>query len=142
MREPIEEYFLKIVKLAATRSTCPRRQVAAIITDDRNIVIGMGFNGVPRGYPHCDETPCMGRNDVSGNTSRCVAIHAEQNALLNCHDLDRAKKMFCTTFPCFSCMKLIANTKIREMYYLEDYPDIESHHLATDIKIKHYLVGL
>jgi dCMP deaminase len=122
-REPIERYYMRILNEVATRATCPRRKVAAIIVDERNRILSTGYNGVPQGMPHCTDTPCPGVEDISGDSSRCYAVHAEANALLNCLDLTRASAIYCTTLPCFECSKLIANTPIRKVYYQQDYSD-------------------
>jgi dCMP deaminase len=78
---------------------------------------------VPSGYPHCIDDPCPGRRDPKGDTSRCMAIHAEQNALLQCRQLDRAHTIYSHTLPCFTCAKLIANTPIQRVVYVEPYAD-------------------
>lgn len=133
-RKTIQDYYLDMLAMVATRSTCPRRQVGAIITDIRGIVLGMGFNGVPRGYPHCINVPCPGVEDKPGNTDNCMAIHAEQNALLNCHAPTSAAIMYCTNLPCFVCAKLIANTSITEIWYLEDYADKRAFRVSPRLK--------
>lgn len=119
----LDEYFLAMLKLTASRSTCPRRQVGAIITDVKGVVLAMGYNGVPRGFPHCIDNPCEGARDEPGNSSRCLAVHAEQNALLQCSDLNRAYTMYVNCTPCFTCAKMISNTGIRRIVCLENYPD-------------------
>lgn len=122
-REPIERYLMRILDEVATRATCPRRKVAALIVDERNRILGTGYNGVPGSMPHCIDTPCPGAADKTGDTSNCYAVHAETNALLNCHDLNRAVAMYCTTQPCFICAKMIANTPIKKVYYQHAYAD-------------------
>ena len=122
----IDEYFLNMLRLVGTRSTCPRREVGAIITDTKGVVLAMGYNGVPRGMPHCIDLPCAGINDRPGDSSRCLAVHAEQNAMLQCADLNRAFNLYVSCTPCFVCAKMIANTAIRRIVTLEDYPDERS----------------
>ncbi len=123
MRPTIDAYYASMLKLVASRSTCPRRQVGAIIVDHNGHVVSTGYNGVPSGYPHCIDVPCPGRSDESGNTARCYAVHAEANALLQASSLEFAHTIYCSTQPCFECCKLIANTGIVNVYYLESYPD-------------------
>jgi dCMP deaminase len=116
------------------RSTCPRRMVSAVITDERGVILGTGYNGVPRGYPHCIDTPCPGKlNSVAGNSENCVAIHAEQNALINCSDISRAHTIWCTTMPCFICMKMILNTTIKRVIYQDSYPDARGYQLGKSL---------
>ncbi len=119
----LDEYFLSMLKLVGTRSTCPRRQVGAIITDVKGVVLAMGYNGVPRGMPHCIDIPCEGTGDAPGDSSKCLAVHAEQNALLQCADLNRAYTLYVSATPCFVCGKMIANTGIRKIVALERYSD-------------------
>lgn len=128
-RESLDRHYLRIVQLTALRSTCPRRRVGAIITDARGVVLGTGFNGVPRGFPHCTDTPCDGANDVAGDTSRCLAVHAEKNAIIFCHDVDRAHVMYVSCFPCFDCAKMIANTNIKRVVACEEYADVRGRDL-------------
>ena len=65
-------------------------KVGAIITDKENHVLSTGFNGPPGGFDHCTSNPCAGANDKAGDTSNCMALHAEVNAVLQCLDLSRA----------------------------------------------------
>src|SRR5262245_20970811 len=133
-RKSINDYYLDMLSSIATRSTCPRRQVAAIITDADGLVLSMGFNGVPKKYPHCIDTPCPGARDLPGNTDNCMAIHAEQNALLNCVSLSRAHIIYCSNLPCFTCAKLIANTPIIQIWYIEDYADKRAFRVSPRLR--------
>ena len=123
MRLSHDAYYLAMLKLVAMRSTCARRAVGAIIVDEKNRVLSTGYNGVPSGFPHCTETPCAGALDESGDTRRCMAVHAEQNALLQCSRLDLAHTMFVSCSPCVICAKMIANTSIKRVMCLEVYAD-------------------
>jgi dCMP deaminase len=122
-----DQYYLQMLALVAARCTCPRRQVGAIIVDADHRVLSTGFNGVPRGFPHCIDTggatdaACLGRQDKHGDTSRCLAVHAEANAILQCSRLDLARTIYVSCTPCFECAKLLANTQIREIVALEEY---------------------
>lgn len=118
-----EEYFLSLIPHVASRSTCARRAVGCIITDKEGHVLSMGYNGPPKNLSHCTDHPCAGANDSSGDNSNCIAVHAEQNALLQCSSLDRAYYLYCSCTPCFVCAKMIANTNIIKVMILEDYAD-------------------
>lgn len=132
MRPNIDEFYLSLLDHYATRSTCPRRQVACLITTQKNVIIGTGFNGVPSGFPHCNEDhPCPGAHDPKGDSSRCIAIHAEQNALLQCWRLDLAYNLYVQASPCFVCAKLICNTSIRRICYHDTYPDMRGFDLLV-----------
>src|SRR5258708_3001642 len=105
MRLSRDDYFLEMLHLVANRSTCARRAVGTIITDDRGHILATGYNGVPRGFTHCTDSPCLGVNDPKGDTGRCMAIHAEINALLQCSRLDLAHALYVSASPCFACAK-------------------------------------
>ena len=134
-RPNIDTFYMSLLDQYATRSTCPRRQVACLVTTAKNVVVGTGYNGVPAGLPHCLDTggefdkACPGWADKSGDTSRCIAIHAEQNALLQCWRLDLAYNLYVHAKPCFTCAKLIINTPIQRICYFDDYPDLKGEDL-------------
>lgn len=76
---------------------------------------------------------CSGAHAASGtNLEGCEAIHAEQNALLQCKEVDDIYSAFVTASPCVTCTKLLLNTGCREIYYLEEYP----HSAARDLWTK------
>lgn len=114
------EYFMGIARVVATRSTCDRKNVGAVIVRDRTI-LSTGYNGSIRGMPHCDEAGHMMEN------GHCVAtIHAETNSILqaakNGVRIDEAE-IYTTASPCWNCFKMIANSGIRTIYYGEFYSD-------------------
>jgi dCMP deaminase len=109
--------------VAALRSTCARRHTGAVITDEEGIILGVGYNGSPRGTPHCIEKACDRSQHIPG--SDCHALHAEWNAIMHCNLLREARVIYCTTSPCFSCMKMLANSPITTIYYDENYHDSE-----------------
>ena len=117
------EYFIKMLELVASRSTCPRRQVGAIITDKEGHVLSTGYNSVPRSMLHCLEFPCAGANDASGDNSNCMAVHAEQNAIIQCQNSSLAHTMYVSCVPCFVCAKMIANTNIQLVIANTGYAD-------------------
>ena len=116
-----DDYYLTMLKLVAARATCARRAVAAIIVDEHFEVLSTGYNGVPRGFTHCIDSPCLGASDPPIDTRRCLAVHAEINALLQCKDLRRAYCIYVSCTPCFECAKAIANTSIQRVVSLEAY---------------------
>ena len=127
------DYFMNIAKQAATRSTCDRKHVGAVIVRDRTI-LSTGYNGSIRGMPHCDD---IGHQMDSGH---CVAtIHAEANAILqsakNGVNIDGAE-LYTTASPCWSCFKMVANSGIRRIYYGEFYRDERSLQVAREIGIE------
>lgn len=124
-----DEYFMEMAKLAAKRSTCLRRQVGAVIVQDKHVV-ATGYNGAPKGIPHCAE---MGgcyreKNNVpSGERHElCRALHAEQNAIIQAatyaQGIDGAT-IYITHQPCVICAKMIINAGIERIVVNEGYPD-------------------
>ena len=127
------EYFMNIARQAATRSTCDRKHVGAVIVRNRTI-LSTGYNGSIRGRPHCDEA---GHQMENGH---CVAtIHAEANALIqaarNGVNIDESE-LYTTASPCWSCFKLIANAGIRRIYYGEFYRDERSPSVASELGLE------
>jgi dCMP deaminase len=116
--------MLQVAFTVASLSTCKRRSVGAVITDDEFNILSTGYNGVPKKYPHCKagHTECSDKKSVPGlDLESCYAIHAEQNALIKLADHNKAKMIFTTTQPCIHCAKMIANTGIKHIYYVTDY---------------------
>ena len=135
-RLTLDQYFMRMLALVAGRSTCGRRAVGAIIVDSMGHVLAMGYNGVPSGLLHCTNYPCQGRHDTPGNTDQCQAVHAEQNALLQCHRLDLAHTIYVSCTPCFTCAKMIANTKIERVVVGERYADDRGKRILEMLHIK------
>ncbi len=123
-----DEYFLRLAELAATRSTCLRRQVGAILVSNRR-VLATGYNGAPRGLPHCREVGCLREQLKIPSGQRheiCRAIHAEQNAILQAAQYGVAVKaatFYCTNQPCAICAKLILNLDVNRLVLRSAYPD-------------------
>lgn len=122
MRPVYHKYFITIAGVVATRSTCSRRSVGAVLVDARQRILATGYNGVGRGQAHCTEIPCPGvQFDAGQGLGICEAIHAEQNALLQCKDPDRIHALYCTTAPCRHCTKMLLNTGCEYIFFLENY---------------------
>ncbi len=128
MRPSFDEAFLSMAEVMALRGTCRRRQVGCVIIDHNAHVMSTGYNGSPSGAPHCIDTKfCDGMNYPSGmGLDSCRALHAEQNALMQCKDMHGIWKVITTTFPCITCFKLIANTSCSEIVYADRYQNHES----------------
>lgn len=123
MRPDHDQYFMAIAAVVATRSTCSRRSVGAVLVDSKHRILSTGYNGVAAGRPHCLETPCPGADYKSGSgLEACEAIHAEQNALIQCPDTTRIHTLYCTTAPCIHCTKMLLNTSCERIVFLEEYP--------------------
>jgi dCMP deaminase len=115
-----DEYFMRIAKEVATRATCDRKHVGAVIVRDKSI-LATGYNGSIKGLPHCDED---GHMMVDGHCVR--TIHAEANAVIqaarNGVRIDQAC-IYVTASPCWNCFKMIANAGINRIAFGEFYRD-------------------
>ncbi len=116
--------------IAKTFSTCGKKKYAAVILDSNNHVIGMGYNGGASGMQHCEDGGCPRMLEGSNAGSiydNCIAVHAEQNALLHCDYSSGPNKIYVNGPPCYTCAKLIANSTIKHIYYVEnkEYADWE-----------------
>ena len=115
-----KNYFMNIAREVATRSTCSRKHVGAVIVRDKTI-LSTGYNGSIKGLPHCDDEGC---DIVDGHCVR--TSHAEANAIVqaakNGVGIDQSK-IYVTASPCYDCFKLIANAGIKTIYYEEFYRD-------------------
>lgn len=128
MRPPWDEYFMRMAHLAATRSTCLRRKVGAVIVKDR-MVLSTGYNDTPRGLPNCGEGGCARcASEVPSGQGHdtCLCLHAEQNAILQAayHGVAIAGgTLYCTHQPCLICAKMIVNVGLRRLVFAGEYPD-------------------
>lgn len=128
MRPSWDAYFLEITHVVASRSTCLRRQVGAVIIKDKRI-LATGYNGAPSGLAHCQEVGCIreAHNVPSGQRHElCRALHAEQNAILQAALYGvsiQGATIYCTTHPCVMCAKMIINAGMREVVIQKTYPD-------------------
>lgn len=126
MRPTWDDFFLDLAKLWSTMSTCSRRQVGAVVVQDRK-VIGNGFNGVPSGMVHCVDGGCpRGRLSYAEvppsadyNAFPCRAIHAEHNAILQAGlGACRGATIYITDQPCQQCTNLIEHAGIGRVVIL------------------------
>jgi dCMP deaminase len=125
-RPELDDYFMEIAEVVASRSTCLRRKAGAIFVKDKQI-LSTGYNGVPKGLPHCEETGCPRANLPSGTHHElCRAVHSEQNAIVQAaiHGVCiEGATLYCTHKPCTICTKMLINAGIRRVVYRKDYPD-------------------
>jgi len=127
-----DEYFMSIARQVATRATCDRKHVGAVIVRDRTI-LSTGYNGSIRGLAHCDDAGHMIED------GHCVrTVHAEANAICqaakNGVAIDGAD-IYTTASPCWSCFRLIANAGIRRICFGEFYRDPRAIELAPELGI-------
>jgi dCMP deaminase len=137
-RSTWDEYFMDIAKQVASRATCDRKHVGALLVRDRTI-LSTGYNGSIRGLPHCDEVGHMMEN------GHCVAtVHAEANAIIqaakNGVAIDGAT-IYTTASPCWPCFKLIANSGCVRIAFGEFYRDHRIFDFAAKLGIELVAVG-
>lgn len=122
-------YFLSIAKLIATRSTCLRRSVGAVIVKD-NQILATGYNGAVTGSQHCLDIGCIREKEGVPSGERqelCRAVHAEQNALIQAAKHGVAVEgatLYCTHQPCVTCRKMLKNAGIVKTIFLNKYPQM------------------
>jgi dCMP deaminase len=122
------DYFLEVADLVATRSTCLRRQVGAVLVRDKRI-ISTGYNGAPRKLKHCSEVGCLrSEKDIpSGERYElCRGVHAEQNAIINAAYYGISTQdtvMYCTHQPCIICARIIINAGVEKVVHRGDFQD-------------------
>jgi dCMP deaminase len=143
-----DQYFMDITRLVATRSSCLRRQVGALLVKDRNI-LATGYNGVPSGITHCEATGCLRERLKVPSGERhelCRGLHAEQNAIIQAAkhgtNIDGAT-LYCTTMPCIICTKMIINAGITRVIYGEGYADDLAREMISEaaIEVIHFSPG-
>jgi len=127
------EYFMNIAHEVATRSTCDRKTVGAVIVRGKTI-LSTGYNGSIKGIDHCDDAGHEMEND------HCVrTIHAEANAIVQAarHGIRiEDSEIYVTASPCYDCFKMIANVGINKIYFGEFYRDERIIALAEKLNIQ------
>jgi dCMP deaminase len=147
MRPTKISWAVQLAQVCAQRSTCCRRQVGCVLLNDRFQVLSTGYNGVTAGLPHCNDVDpdtavetfsptahypnaCRGASAPSGQMlDACEAIHAEQNALLQCRNVYEIHTCVVTASPCITCVKLLLNTSCDQIIFVDEYPHKEARGL-------------
>ena len=109
-----DEYFSKIVQVASERSPCARLKVGCLLVAN-NRINSQGYNGFLPGCPHVS---------IVRDEHEQAAIHAEQNALIDCAKRGISCKgctAYITHYPCLICCRLLLAAEIDEIKYLQDY---------------------
>lgn len=136
-----DEYFMDIAAAVATRSTCRRRQVGAVIVKGKRILT-TGYNGAPQGLSHCLDLGCM-REQLgipSGERHElCRGLHAEQNAIIQAalYGVEiQGASLYCTHMPCSACTKMLINAGILRVVYKQGYPDELAQALVAEAALE------
>ena len=128
-----DEYFMNIARVTATRATCDRKHVGAVLVREKTI-LSTGYNGSIRGLPHCSEVGHMMED------GHCVAtVHAEANAIIqsakNGVNINGAT-CYTTASPCWPCFKLIANSGCTRIVFGEFCRDNRIFEFAKKLGIE------
>ncbi len=123
-----DEYFLELAGMVASRSTCLRRNVGAVLVRQERI-IATGYNGAPRGLAHCLDMGCL-REEMgipSGHRYElCRGVHAEQNAIINAAYYGvstRDTVLYCTNQPCIICARILINAGVIKVVHRGNFTD-------------------
>ena len=125
-----DAYFMNIAREVATRSTCSRKHVGAVIVRDK-VILSTGYNGSVRGLPHCDE---VGHMMEDGHCVR--TIHAESNAIIQAATHGsriEGASIYVTASPCWNCFKMIANAGLTRVVFGEFYRDERIFAVAQEL---------
>jgi dCMP deaminase len=132
-QDKLDRVFMNIAKEVATLSHCSRSKVGAVIELDGNVV-SFGFNGTPKGMPNC----CEDENNIT----LPYVIHAESNSIIKAAKTGHSTRggtLYVTLSPCLDCAKLILQSEIKRVVYLEEYRDPTAiHFLNQFINIEKY----
>lgn len=113
-----DECLMRMAHVIAQRSKDPNTQNGAVIADQRNVVVGLGYNGWARGIDN-DALPWDRQGDFL-DTKYAYVVHAEENAIYNANNSTENCKLYCTLFPCNECAKTIIQSGIKEVIYDSD----------------------
>ncbi len=135
------EYFMSIAKLVATRSTCLRRAVGAVLVKDKRIM-ATGYNGAPTGIRHCIEMGCLRESlEVKPGERHelCRGLHAEQNVIIQAAYygvMTQGTTLYTTHKPCIICSKMLINAGVKRIVFLEGYPDTLADEMLAEASIE------
>jgi dCMP deaminase len=127
VRPSWDQYFINILEVVGTRSTCDRGKSGCVITKN-NRILSTGYIGSPVGTAHCDD---IGhemhtiRHEDGHETQHCIrTAHAEQNAIVSAARFGVALEgatLYCHMTPCYACAKMIINAGIKRVVANMDY---------------------
>lgn len=136
----LEEYYMSMAFIAAMRANCLNRAVGCIVvSEDNGSIISSGYNGVPKGLPHCQT--CRRRDEGYGpgeGLHRSRSSHAEQNALIQASKYGKSVNnaiLYCTDLPCNECTKIIINAGIQKVVYCNEYPGSEAKEMLLNSSV-------
>lgn len=132
----LDEYFIEIARVVAKRATCPRLGVGAVLVRDK-MLLSTGYNGAPKGLPHCTDVGCKVYN------GHCVrSVHAEANAIaqaafngIGTH----GSTLYVTHFSCPTCLKLLVNAGVKRIVYAGRYEVKDDTHEEANAITKEFI---
>jgi len=136
-----DSYFMEMAKLASRRSSCLRRAVGAVLVREKRL-LATGYNGVPSGVTHCEVTGCLREKLQVASGERhelCRGLHAEQNAIIQAalHGVStKDAVLYCTTLPCIICAKMLINSGVRKVFYLDGYSDSLTEEMLAEVGLE------
>lgn len=136
-----DDYFARITVLVASRATCVRRKVGAILVLEKRI-LATGYNGAPQGLSHCLEIGCLREKEGIPSGERhelCRGIHAEQNVIIQAARYGISivgSTLYCTNLPCVICTKMLINSGVKKICYGDGYPDKLSFDMLEEAGIE------
>jgi dCMP deaminase len=136
-----DSYFMEMAKLASRRSSCLRRAVGAVLVRDKRL-LATGYNGVPSGVTHCEVSGCLREKLQVPSGERhelCRGLHAEQNAIIQAalHGVSTKDAiLYCTTLPCIICAKMLINSGVRKVFYLDGYGDTLTEEMLAEVGLQ------
>lgn len=135
VRKPWDQYFIEQALHVAERGTCSRARVGCVLVKE-NRVIATGYNGSPKGMPHCDDIGHLMKN------GHCVRTnHAEENALLQCARLGISSEgatAYVTHEPCLYCTRQLNQAGIKRIVYVKPYPNDYNEYFIGDMDWEQY----
>ncbi len=132
---------MSIAQLVATRSTCLRRKVGAVLVKDKRI-LATGYNGAPTGARHCEEMGCLReRLEVAPGERHelCRGLHAEQNVIIQAAYygvITKGTTLYSTHLPCIICSKMLINAGVEKIYFLDGYPDPLADEMLAEANVE------
>ncbi len=129
-QKQFDKHYLEMATIWAKNSYCKRRQVGALIVKDK-MIISDGFNGTPEGF----ENECEDEN----NKTKTYVLHAEANAITKVAKSGNnslGATLYVTTSPCLECSKLIIQSGIKRVVFLNEYHNTEGVDLLKRANIE------
>jgi dCMP deaminase len=113
-----DETFVQLCNIIAQRSKDPSTQNGSCIVNDKNIILGMGYNGFP--YGCSDDVLSWSREGDFCDVKYAYVVHAEANAIFNANGNISGARIYCNLFPCNECAKIVIQNGIKEIIYTSD----------------------